>query len=62
MRWDALAILKVPIVELHMSNIHTREDFRNDSVISSLARGQLSGFGVQSYLLGLGAAAELIKG
>jgi 3-dehydroquinate dehydratase-2 len=58
---DALAILRVPIVEVHMSNIHAREDFRHDSVISSIAKGQISGFGVQSYLLGLRAAVELIK-
>lgn len=58
---DALAILKVPIIEVHMSNIHAREEFRHYSVISSIARGQVCGFGVQSYLLGLRAAIELIK-
>ena len=58
---DALAILKVPIVEVHMSNIHAREEFRHYSVISSLAKGQIAGFGVQSYLLGLRAAVELIR-
>jgi 3-dehydroquinate dehydratase-2 len=58
---DALAILKIPIVEVHMSDIHTREEFRHDSVISSVAKGQITGFGVHSYLLGLRAAVELIK-
>ena len=58
---DALAVLKVPIVEVHKSNIHAREEFRHYSVISSNARGQICGFGVDSYLLGLRAAVESIK-
>ena len=58
---DALAILKVPIIEVHMSNIHAREEFRHYSAIGPIAKGQIAGFGVQSYLLGLRAAVELIK-
>jgi len=53
---DALAILTVPIVEIHMSNIHSRESFRETSVFADIITGQISGFGAESYLLGLRAA------
>jgi 3-dehydroquinate dehydratase-2 len=58
---DALSILKVPIVEVHMSQVHAREQFRRNSVISPLAKGQITGFGVDSYLLGLRAAWNIMK-
>jgi 3-dehydroquinate dehydratase-2 len=57
---DALAILKVPIIECHMSNIHAREEFRHVSHVSPLAKGMIAGFGVHSYLLSLRAAVTLI--
>ena len=57
---DALGILKAPVVEVHMSHVHAREAFRHVSVIAPLARGLITGFGVNSYLLGLRAAADLI--
>lgn len=58
---DALAILTCPIVELHMSNIHTREEFRHRSVFAEIVQGQISGFGVDSYLMALRTAVSHAK-
>ena len=59
---DALSILKCPIFEVHMSNIHAREAFRHHSVIAEIAKGQIAGFGVDSYLLALRAAVSHLQG
>ncbi|HLQ13247.1 MAG TPA: type II 3-dehydroquinate dehydratase [Steroidobacteraceae bacterium] len=55
---DALAMLTVPVVELHMSNVQAREPFRHHSVFAAIVKGQISGFGVDSYLLALRAAVS----
>jgi 3-dehydroquinate dehydratase-2 len=58
---DAISAVGIPTVEIHISNIHKREPFRHHSFIAEVAAGQIAGFGVDSYLLGLRAAVELIQ-
>lgn len=52
---DAIAAIDVPVIEVHLSNIHKREEFRHTSVLASVAMGQISGLGVESYLAALEA-------
>ena len=58
---DALAILKCPILEVHMSNVHARDTFRHTSVFAEVVRGQICGFGTESYMAALRTAVSLVQ-
>ena len=58
---DAIAALTIPVVEVHLSNVYAREEFRHTSLISGVCKGKITGFGWRSYTLGLRVLAEMLK-
>ena len=58
---DALKIIKIPIIELHISNIYNREEFRHKSLISNIAKGVICGFGSEGYIMALKAMNKFLK-
>ena len=56
---DAIAAANVPTIEIHLSNVHAREEFRHKSLIAAVCRGQITGFGAESYLLALDASISV---
>ena len=58
---DAISALKIPVIEVHLSNVYAREEFRHVSLISGVCKGKITGFGWRSYTLGLQALAEMLK-
>ena len=59
---DAISAIQIPVVEVHLSNVYAREEFRHVSMISAVCRGKVTGFGWRSYVLGLRALVDVLGG
>ncbi len=59
--FDALSLLDIPVIEVHLSNIHAREEFRRHSYVAPVAAGSICGFGVSGYLMALDAFSQLVR-
>jgi 3-dehydroquinate dehydratase-2 len=58
---DVIVAMKIPVIEVHLSNVYAREEFRHTSMISGVCKGKITGFGWRSYTLGLRALAEMLE-
>jgi 3-dehydroquinate dehydratase-2 len=58
---DAISAIQIPVVEVHLSNVYAREEFRQVSMVSGVCKGRITGFGWRSYTLGLRALVDLLK-
>jgi 3-dehydroquinate dehydratase-2 len=59
---DTISAIRIPVIEVHLSNVYAREEFRHTSLISAVCKGKILGFGWRSYTLGLRALAEILEG
>ena len=58
---DAISAIQIPVIEVHLSNVHAREEFRHTSLVSPVCKGKVSGFGWRSYELGLRGLIDIIR-